>query len=139
MRYEEDKLKNDFEKPKFTPYDNMPTERERGGCLSTFLVFVIGVNIFFMFALCAQAGNLGRMADSALPILALAFGIQGAILACAFAVWNWKKWGFYGLMVAYGIQIVLQLLSGNMIGVIAALVGMGILFTLVNDKLDMFE
>jgi len=139
--YGGEKLKNDFEKPKFMPYDAGYVERERGGCLTTFLVFVIGINVFFLFTFCVQASQLSRYSNSSavLPILGLAFAIQCAVIACAVAVWNWKTWGYYGLAVAYVIQIVIMLLAGNILSVVGSGLGLVILVSLVNSRLEMFE
>lgn len=138
----EEKLKNDFEKPKFTPYDDSyGTMRERGGCLSVFLVFIMAVNVFALFLYCNQISELSRYSGSSslMPLLAVAFGVQCVVIACAVAVWNWKKWGYYGLMVSYVLSIVLSLVTGALTNIIGAFIGMGILFALVNDKLDMFD
>jgi hypothetical protein len=141
MRYDDDKLKNDFEKPKFTPYSDYPVERERGGCLTAFLVFIIGVNVFFLVTLCAQYSEVSRYSygSSLMPVFALGFGIQCVVLACAVALWNWKKWGYYGLMLGYGASFLIGLVTGSITNIIGAIVGVSILVGLVNDKLDMFD
>jgi hypothetical protein len=137
----DDKPKNDFEKPKFTPYEPGDYPRERGGCLTAFLVFVIGVNVFFLFTFCVRASELSRYSNSSsvIPILAVSFAVQGAVLACAVAMWNWKSWGYYGLGAAYAIQAVLMLLSGNILGLVGSLIGLGILYAVVNPRVEMFE
>ena len=136
----DEKPKNDFE------YEKSKNEnynyRERGGCLTVFLVFIIGMNIFFLFALCAQAAQLGNYSNAAasvMPILAVAFAIQCAVIACAVGIWNWQKWGYYGLAIAYVIQLVIMLLAGNMINVVSSIIGLVILVSLVNSKIEMFE
>jgi hypothetical protein len=138
--YNDEKPKNDFEKPKFAPYDPTEINRERGGCLTVFLVFVIAINVFFLFSLCTQASDVSRYSSSSLmPIYAVAFAIQSAVLACAVATWNWKKWGYYGLGAAYGIQMILMLLSGNLLGAVGSLIGLGVLAMVINPRAEMFE
>ena len=130
-----EKPKNDFE------YEKPKNDRQRGGCLTLFLVFIIGMNTFFLFALCAQAAQLGRYSSAgiAVPVLAVAFAIQSAVIACAVGIWNWQKWGYYGMAVAYVIQLVVMLCSGNIINVVSSVVGLIILVSLVNNKIEMFE
>lgn len=142
MRYEEEKLKNDFEKPKFDSYSGYPAERERGGCLSVFLVFIIGANLFYMAVICNEYSQLSRFSgasSSVMPLFMLLFAVEAVVIACAVAVWNWKSWGYYGLLIGYAISFVLGLLSGAMTSVVGAIVGGGILFFLVNDKIDEFD
>jgi len=136
----DEKPKNDFEKPKLAPWDPTYAPRERGGCLTVFLVFIMGANVLALVYLCSLTTQVSRYSSaSAMPILALAFGFQSAVLACAAGMWNWKRWGYYGLAAVYVIEAGIMLLAGNLSMVVGAVIALGILFGLVNSKIEMFE
>jgi hypothetical protein len=77
--------------------------------------------------------------DSLLPLLAVPFAIQGVILACAVAMWNWKKWGVYGLGAAYIINIVMMLSSRDYTRAGTLFIGLVILMLVVVSRIEMFD
>jgi hypothetical protein len=135
MRYDGDKFKNDFEKSKIDYYSDDYGERERGGCLTVFLVLLMAANSFAVFGLCAQS-DLARYPGGEFALL---LALEIAVVVCAAALWNWKKWGYYGLMLGYVLGIVLGLAAGSLAYAGGSIIGMVILAGLVNDKLDMFD
>jgi hypothetical protein len=139
MSYYDDKPKNDFEKPKFDPYT--PPERERGGCLSAFLTVFIALQVIAFLYLCSQTSRLSSYSSnsSVMPIMLVVFVVECITIACAVAVWNWQKWGYYGLVILYGLSIVLNLCSGNFAGVVGSVIVLAILFGLVNEKIEQFD
>ena len=140
------------EKPKRdsgSQYGYEPTSgdpyRERGGCLTAFLIFAIAANVFMLFAICIQyseiTSNSWRYQDpgTARGILMLAWVVQAAILASAVALWKWKTLGYYGLMAGYLVGMALNLCTGNVFYAIGGGIGLVILYSLVNPKLDMLD
>ncbi|MEQ8674643.1 MAG: hypothetical protein RLP44_16385 [Aggregatilineales bacterium] len=122
---------------------------ERGGCLSIFLVLIFGGTLFLMFAICSTYSEISSIRNNyyvdesalsqATGWLALGFALGCAQLACVVALWNYKSWGFYGLMISYGLGIVLNMCGGNIPTAIGSMVGMGILYALVNPILYSLE
>ena len=125
------KPKNDFayEKPN-------NGERQRGGCLTAFLVVFIALNLLsFVFAFLEATLFIPYATRSLMPILPLSF----VIAACAVAIWNWKIWGYYGLVSICVIGIAINLYPENILSLIGALLFLSVLFSVVNDKIEMFE
>ncbi len=115
---------------------------ERGGCLSAFLVLIFGGTLFLMFAICSTYSEISSIRNNyyvnesaisqATGWLAIGFALGCVQLACVVALWNYKSWGFYGLMISYGLGVVLNLCGGNIPTAVGSLIGMGILYWLVN-------
>src|SRR5688572_17274277 len=97
----EEKLKSSFEKPSFSTY--YPNIRERGTALTLFLGIVILANLLLMTLLGVEArGRADGFASSPMmPLYAMAVFVTGAVVVCGIAIWNWKKWGYYGLIAVY--------------------------------------
>lgn len=126
--------------PKYTPgggllRDGDNTYKDRGGCLSAFLAFVAFGNILTFFV---QAGAMrsSRSAEAIIPIAGL---IVLGILICVAGLWNWKRWGFIGLVSVFGLQVVLGLCTANLPAIVGGVLYLVILIALMNDKMDMLE
>jgi len=74
-----------------------------------------------------------------MPLYVLAGAVTCAVVICGIAIWNWKKWGYYGLIAVYVIEIAVMLFFGNIVGMSSAIIGLIILVWLVNNKLDVFD
>jgi hypothetical protein len=137
--YNDEKLKNDFEKPKFDPYT--PTARERGGCLSAFLAVLAVINALGCLYLCSQTSRLSGYYNSGavMPILIVSVVLSAVTVVCVLGMWNWQRWGYYGLMVLYGLNTMANLCTGNLVGVVVSAAIMAILFGLSNEKLEEFD
>ena len=122
---------------------------ERGGCLSAFLVLIFGGTLFLMFAMCSTYSEINSIRNSyyvnssaaseALGLLAFGFALGCVQLACVVALWNYKSWGFYGLMISYGLGVVLNLCGGNIPTAVGSFIGMCVLYALVNSILYSLE
>ena len=140
-------------------YDQKPKNEdiapERDSGLTLFLISIIGLNIVIALALGVQAAQLGyysALDQAGYPMMlggvydpkahllvGVVFAFQSVVVACAVAVWNWQKWGYYGLMVAFVIQAVLMLAAGSVPGVGGAIMGLIILVLLVRSRSIVFE
>jgi uncharacterized membrane protein (DUF2068 family) len=108
----------------------MSEEKQRHGCLSAWLVLLMVCNslvaIAYLIAT-AEAGqhflNVPRWTP---PVLA-----AGAIVnvICAYALWHWKKWGFYGFIATAALAFVINLKIGA--GIFQALLGLAGLAILI--------
>ena len=102
-------------------FDLIPPDPKRGGCLSLWLVGVIGFNLVGIFLL---------ITEGALDCIGL--GLSLANIVCAAAVWQLKRWGVYGLASSFGLTIVLGVLSQSLHVTASGIVPMTILFVLVH-------
>ena len=143
MNYFDDKPKRNFgdtygEKPK-----NDYTQPERGGCLSVFIGFVVVANILMIglmaLAMAGAPDAFGANASGYQMLFLLQIGISGVILASAVGLWQWKSWGYYGLLVMYGITIAINLLTSGLQFVAGGLIGMAVLVYLMREKTDYLE
>jgi hypothetical protein len=75
--------------------------KERHGCLTTYLVFMIivnsGVSLIYLFGSGWVRRNGPNAPDWAFWLLALT-GLVNVL--CAVALLRWKKWGFWGFVVS---------------------------------------
>jgi hypothetical protein len=54
-------------------------------------------------------------------------------IACAIALWNWKKWGFYGFIASSVASFIINVASGqNIISSLVGLLGIAILYGILN-------
>ncbi len=108
--------------------------RQRGGCLSAWLVLVMGANGLGALLVLGQAAQSASAADTC---LVLALSIGNVVFAAA--LWNWKKWGAYGLAASFALVFLLGL-ALNDLGVILPAVGPAFfLLVLVGPKWGLME
>lgn len=81
--------------------DESPPQKQRHGCLTAFLVFMVLANLFAVY------GNIALQEDilSVLPRLSrnllLALALLGLLnVVFAVGIYKWKKWGFWGFCVS---------------------------------------
>lgn len=107
----------------------MPESKQRHGCLTAFLIFITianaGTALFYLLRADVIRSNLPGMPGWAIPLL-IALAIFN--LACAVALFNWKKWGFWGFCASGAVVFVVNLTIGVGIGpALAGLIGIAIL------------
>ncbi len=120
--------------------DRSPYPKERSGWLSALLIFIFGINAFFMYMLIVAATNVGKTnfgsrtpsTDEAFALLAISFAVTCAQMACVVALWNYRRWGYYGLLIGYVLAFFMNALSGAFPVAIGNLVFLGLVFALVN-------
>jgi hypothetical protein len=121
--------------------------RERGGCLTVYLLLiVIGsvfslVSAFSLNATLQQAAAQG-IAVPTIPSWYAPASILPVILSLVGAVgtWTWKKWGVYVLAASLVLSAVLAVLAGQIVtGLIALVIGGGLLWYVLRNKMAMFE
>lgn len=119
--------------------------RDRGGCLTAYLLVAVAANVVSLLAVCAQfidiqTNTFEYITPSAARVnLAFVLVVQVGILACVIALWEWKAWGYYGLVAANLITIVIYLFAREFVFVISGMVGLLILLWLVNPVRHMLE
>ena len=110
------------------------TERNRGGCLTVFLVLMLVLNpltaLYYLFS-----GEALRQAVPSIPTWALLMLAIGGIANFIFAlgVWQWKKWGVYGFAGTSLIVFVINLIVIGLGPALFGLVGLGLLVFLLRD------
>ncbi len=117
------------------------TEKKRGGCLTTFLIFMFILNpltsIYYIVAGDTVKQAMPNMPDWAIPVLTV-FGLIN--VGCAIAVWNWKKIGIYGFWASAIIVLGINFSIGiSPIQSLLGLLGPIIITLLVRPKLVDFE
>jgi hypothetical protein len=91
--------------------------KKRHGCLTAFLIFILIANaaaaLMFIFGGQMIKENAPEIAAWTLPLLAI-----GAVLNLVFAIalFKWKKWGFWGVLVTSIAGLVLNIVAGYGIG-----------------------
>ncbi|HVO43953.1 MAG TPA: hypothetical protein VMT34_15090 [Aggregatilineales bacterium] len=125
--------------------------RERGGCLTLYLVASIVVSILVLLLLLLTgafvgvvnaSGALAETGSPSIPIFPLLLDGVGVLVSVAGFVgaWTWKKWGIYLLVASFVISALGGLISGNASSAVLGLaVEVGILWYLIRDKWAWFE
>ena len=130
----------DFNSNDKSKNDAYYSPKERGGCLTLFLGFAIIGNILGLLFLLVSFGPYRGQIDGGTSFLIFGlFAIQVGIFMSVIGLWNWKRWGYYGILAGYGVGIVLNFLSANLPTVIGSLIGALILTQLMKDKMDYLE
>ena len=108
----------------------MNAPKQRHGCLTAWLVFVIAVNslatLFYVLAHDAIARNLPSGADWAVTVDTL---LLAANVVFAIALFRWRRWGFLGLVATSLFAFVINLSVGLNLGqTLVGLLGPVVLF-----------
>lgn len=96
--------------------------RDRGGCLSAFLIAMVGINgavaVMYMLAGMGVVAAFQRIAWWALWVLAATASIN---LVAALALWRWQRWGLYvfiactvvvfGLNTVIGVSLLMRVIG----------------------------
>jgi hypothetical protein len=104
--------------------------KQRHGCLTAYLVTAIIFNALTALIYLFAAGTVKRGFPNSpawtLPVLVMA-GILNVVCACA--LFQWKKWGFFGLVATSILATCVNLMIGvNIFQAIFGLLGLGILY-----------
>lgn len=126
----QDKSKNDY-------YE---TPKERGGCLTAFLGFAILGNIFVIGLLLLSFMEYREFLDSGTQLMIYGlFAVQVGVFVSVIGLWNWKKWGYQGMIAGYVIGIIISILMGSFNTIGGSVIGLGILVYLMKDKQHLLE
>jgi hypothetical protein len=101
-----------------------PTHRQRGGCLTAFLVLMMIANpiiaLVYVFGQDFIKKGMPHAPDWAFPVLTVAGLVN---LVFAIGIWNWKKWGVIGSITMAAIIFPLNLYIG--VPAFNAIMGLG--------------
>jgi hypothetical protein len=109
--------------------------RDRGLALSFYLMITTVIATLSLIRGCwltIQYSGFVTFAivSSILPLVIISFVI---------AIWTWKKWGYYGLVIAYLISALMSLVSGAPLLGIPIMVALVLLVALVQNKIELFD
>jgi len=112
----------------------MSEAKQRNGCLTAWLfLLMVGNSMVVVISLIASAA-IGQSFFSAprwmYPVLTV-----GAIanVVCAYALFQWKKWGFFGFIATAALTITVNLINGASITqALLGLVGVAVLFVVLH-------
>jgi hypothetical protein len=104
--------------------------KRRHGCLTAWLVLMIFTNSLTAVVYSLAGAFLRRFTPGAprwaFPVLA-AVGIVNTV--CAFALFRWKKWGFYGFVATALVTAVVNVVIGlKIVQILLGLAGVAILY-----------
>jgi hypothetical protein len=123
--------------------------RERGGCLTLWLVASIVFNVAAFYLLWQSISALSSLrirsdAVSQAQLLTVVLGVMlVALLICLIAAWRWKRWGIIGIAIIVFASPVATSLILPVVAKpndwITPLIQTGVLYWLVKDKWHAFE
>lgn len=95
--------------------DNMPTAttKQRHGCLTAWLIFMIVSNSIFSLVYLFGSAYIRKSYPNA-PEWAMGVLTLSCIfnLVCSIALYKWKKWGFWGFVVTTAIGLWMNSMFG---------------------------
>ena len=101
----------------------MAGAKSRHGCLTTWLVLMIiansGAALMYLLGSEAIRRTLPNAPGWVFPVLIV---LSLFNLACAIALFQWKKWGFWGFCASAAVALVVNLSLG--LGIASALAGL---------------
>ena len=108
----------------------MAEGKSRLGCLTAWLLLMITANsasaLMCLLGSDAIRQSLPNMPDWTFPVL-IVFSVFN--LACAIALFQWKKWGFWGFCISSFVALVVNLSIGLGIGPsLGGFIGVAILY-----------
>ena len=113
--------------------EESPVQKQRHGCLTAFLVFMVLANLSASFANIAMQEDilsaLPRLSRNLLLVLAL-MGILNVVFAIA--IYKWRKWGFWGFGISAFVAFSINIYGGiALFPAIAGLAGVLVLFAVL--------
>ncbi len=126
-----------FLKMENTEYSETELVKERHGCVTTWLVFMIVANslIGLMYLLVPE--SIANEMEVKIPIYILSIlGLIGiANVVFSFALFKWKLWGFYGFIVSSLASFIINLMIGvEVVQSVMGLIGIAFLYGVLQIK-----
>ena len=111
----------------------MTEGKQRHWCLTAFLVVAITLNslvaLMYLFWGFLLASMGAAVVDVVVVSLLLPLGIVGFNIVCLVALYQWKKWGFYGAVASGLLWFVVTLAIGfPIVPAVIGLVGFAVLY-----------
>ena len=108
----------------------MAEQKQRHGCLLAFLILLVVVNsgVALVYLLGSQV--IQKSVPQAPMWAIMVLGVVSAFnVICAIAIFNWKKWGFWGFVLTSLVALYINLTIGLGIGnSLLGLVGVAVLY-----------
>lgn len=87
----------------------------RHGCLTIWLLILLLWNLVLVLTytgcnMVQWFGDIGEPFGWYFPIM---IGLAVASLVCVMAIFRWRKWGFWGLLIISAVKIVLEVIAGG--------------------------
>lgn len=108
-------------------------ERKRSGCLVAYLAVIAIVNVLGMglFAI------LGLQSQDWIALLGVVLTLVNIVFIIG--IWQWKKWGVYGLGISLGLGALAALISMQFSSVVPPLSSLAVLVYLVRPVWHLME
>jgi hypothetical protein len=103
--------------------DPMFQTKQRHGCLTARLVVIVIANVLVGLAYLAARGTIaGALPNVPRGIFLLLSAVSFVNVVFAIALFQWKRWGFYGFVATSLLALVINLAAG--LGVVRSLIGL---------------
>jgi hypothetical protein len=113
--------------------------RERGGCLTAWLILVLIANALIAFYYLTSTSALQQVYPVSSVIFLLLAVIGAVNVVSAIGLWTWHRWGFYLFGVTSLITLVINIGIGlPIVSSLLGLVGVGILWFLLRNRWQAF-
>ena len=115
-------------------------ERKRGGCLTAWLILMMVFNplvtIYYLVSGSAIQNSMPAYPSWGIPVMIVLTLVN---LACAIALWGWRKWGLYGLIASSLVAFLINVFTLGFAASVSGLVGIVIMIALVRPVWKQME
>ena len=112
--------------------------KNRGGCLTAWLIVAIIVNAIYAFVSLSQLDTY-FLTDTLRTVLCIGAVLNILNVVFAIAIFSWKRWGVYGYAIAIGLSILINLFIGAYLYAVVGLIGPVIFYFLIRPVWDQME
>lgn len=122
-----------------TEYNETELVKERHGCVTSWLVFMIVANSLIGLIYLLVPESISKEMEVKIPIYILTILGLIAIANVVFslALFKWKLWGFYGFIVSSLASFIINLLIGTeVVQSVMGLIGIAFLYGVLQIKKD---
>lgn len=128
-----------MENPTETSNENGDKVKKRHGCVTAWLIFMIAGNSIVALIYLFAGDFIARNSPTPISTGNLILLAIGAIANVVFAsmLFQWKKWGFWGIIISASCAFVINISIGLGVGqCLLGLLGIGILYAVLQIKQD---
>lgn len=114
--------------------------RERGGCLTAWLILVLIANALIAFYYLTSTSALQQVYPVSSVIFLLLAAIGAVNVVSAIGLWTWHKWGFYLFAITSVITLVINIsIELPILSSLSGLIGVAILWFLLRSRWQAFD
>jgi hypothetical protein len=103
-------------------------KKQRHGCLTAWLALMLLANSATALMYALAGGQISKAAEMPQWILTVFIFVAALNVVFTLALFQWKKWGFWGFLLTTLVGMVLNIIGGVITGAISGVLGVLLLY-----------